>query len=278
MDKDELAALKAKAKANRPVTNVRSPINPREIILTMGVGGTGKSTAILEVARLCPSDTFYVLDSELRNFDRLLSTAFTDLRNVDVTPVDEWDDWKKAIPKIAEQMKPDDWIAVDSATPTWDAVQGWFVEQIHGDEIDEWFIAKRLQNEQARQGGKEVKGFTALSGSDGDWQVINKQYFKHFYNALLKVPGHVYLTAEQAKIDKEDEKDVKEAWGGIGYKAKGQKRMGHFSMTSLWMTKSGTGQWRMTTIKDRGRPEMDNQVVENFAEDYLVKVAGWRAE
>lgn len=282
MDADELAAMKERKRQAQGSTqesvvrNLRPPIKPREMILTMGVGGTGKSTAILEVARLCPSDTFYCLDSELRNFDRLLATAFTDLTNVETIPAEDWTDWAENIPKIASKMDANDWLAVDSATSTWDAVQAWFVEKIHGTDIDEWFVAKRMEKENAGSGDK--RGFAALSGSDGDWQVINKTYFKGFYNALLKVPGHVYLTAEQAKIDKEDDKDTKSAYGGTGFKPKGQKRLGHVPMTTLWLTKSGTGSWRMTTIKDRGRREMDDEKLENFAVDYLQGVAGWKFE
>lgn len=281
MDADELAALKAKKRESKPRTNLRPPIRPRELILSMGVGGTGKSTAILEVARLCPDDTFYALDSELQNFNRLLATEFTDVTNVEVTPVEEWGDWVDAIPKIGAQMERDDWLIVDSGTPTWDAVQAWFVDKIHGQDIDEWFIAKRIENEAMKankSGDKEVKGFAALSGSSGDWQVINKVYFKHFYNALLRVPGHVYMTAEQAAIDKNDDKEVKAAFGAYGVKPKGQKRLGHVPMTVLWLTKSRVGAWAMTTIKDRGRTEVEDEPLTNFAKDYLMEVAGWKAE
>lgn len=280
MDADELAALKAKKRESQPRTNLRPPIRPRELILAMGVGGTGKSTAILEVARLCPDDTFYALDSELQNFNRLLATQFTDVQNVEVTPVEEWSDWVDAIPKISAKMERDDWLIVDSATPTWDGVQAWFVDKIHGQDIDEWFIAKRQHNESIKSSkdNKEVKGFAALSGSDGDWQVINKVYFKHFYNALLKVPGHVYMTAEQAAIDKNDDKEVKAAFGAYGVKPKGQKRLGHVPMTVLWLTKSRVGAWAMTTIKDRGREEVEDEPLNNWAKDYLMAVAGWKAE
>lgn len=279
MDAEELARIKA-AKKTTTVTNLRPPIRPRELILTMGVGGTGKSTGILEVARLCPGDTFYALDSELQNYNRLLATEFTDVQNVEVVPVEEWSDWVDAIPKIAAKMERDDWMVVDSSTPTWDAVQSWFVDKIHGVDIDEWFIAKRQHNEaiKSSKDAKEVKGFAALSGSDGDWQVINKTYFKHFYNALLKVPGHVYLTAEQAAIGKEDDKEVKAAFGAYGIKPKGQKRLGHVPMTVLWLTKSRVGDWAMTTIKDRGRVEVEDEPLKNFAVDYLMNIAGWKAE
>lgn len=281
MDQSELEAIRARKKAEQSSGTwvLRPPINPREFILTFGVGGTGKSTALLEIARMCPTDTFHVIDSELQNYNRLLATAFTDLDNVVVYPAEDWDDWVKLIPSINNSMGRDDWLGVDFATPTWDAVQGWFVEKIHGQDIDEWFVAKRQQNQRLKdstKGGNEVKGFTALSGSDGDWQVINKVYFKHFYNALLKCPGHVYMTAEQDVIGKDDDKEVKAAYGPYGFKPKGQKKLGHVPMTSMWLTKARVGKYNMTTIKDRGRPEVEDEPLDNFAQDYLIELAGWK--
>jgi hypothetical protein len=265
--------------------SLRSPIRPREFILTFGVGGTGKSTAILEVARLCPDVLFHVMDSELQNYNRLLATAFTDLNNVVVYPIDstEWDEYTKTIPEINEKMGRDDWLVVDFATPSWDAVQGWFVDKVHDQDIDEYFLAKRIKNQQMKDRAskgdkdtKEIKGFAALSGQDGDWQVINKTYFKGFYNALLKCPGHVYMTAEQDTIGKDDDREVKAAYGPYGIKPKGQKKLGYVPMTSLWLTKARVGKYAITTIKDRGRPELEDEPLNNFAVDYLMNVAGWK--
>ena len=74
MDVEE---LRAKARAGRslvPSKGLRSPLKPREFILGFGMQGVGKSTKILDVARACPQDTFWCIDSELSNFERLLIT------------------------------------------------------------------------------------------------------------------------------------------------------------------------------------------------------------
>lgn len=276
MDIDE---IKARAREQKRGRSLRSPIRPREFILTFGMGGTGKSTKLLDIARACPTDTFWTLDSELSNFDRLLATEYTDLRNVDVTPAMEWDDWKRGIGEIGKKMGEDDWIAVDSCTPSWDAVQGWFIEQIHGEEPDEWFLQKRRINQRVNDSAvkkeDKIKGFAALSGEQGDWQVINKQYFRYIYNALMRCPGHKYVTAEQDAISKEDDREVRGMYGPYGVKPKGQKRLGYVPMTSLWLTKKRVGEWYMTTVKDRGRREVEDERVGDFAQDYLVEVAGW---
>lgn len=281
----DVELLRAKARGKRMGDPPRSlhPIERfREYILSFGMQGVGKSSKILDVARACPGDTFWCIDSELSNFDRLMSTEYRDLRNVDVRPALEWEDWKRGIREIGDTMKVNDWIVVDSTTPTWDAVQGWFIEQIHGEEPDEWFLQKRLQNQRvndtATKKDEKVRGFAALSGEMGDWQVINKQYFKHIYNRLLMCPGHKYLTAEQDTISKEDDREVRGTYGAYGAKPKGQKRLGYVPSTVLWLTKKRIGEWYMTTIKDRGRKELEDQEIGDFAEDYLVSVAGWSYE
>jgi len=257
-------------------------MRPREYILAFGMQGVGKSSKILDVARRCPTDTFWCIDSELQNFDRLMATEYRDLRNVDVRPALEWEDWAKGVKDIAGRMAEDDWIVVDSSTPSWDAVQGWFIEKVHGADPDEWFLRRRVENEQANERASKaedkVRGFAALSGSQGDWQVINKTYFRGFYNELLRCPGHRYLTAEQDTISREDDREVRGTFGPYGIKPKGQKRLGYVPMTVLWLTKKRVGEWYMTTIKDRGRKELEDQEVGDFAEDYLMAVAGWGYE
>lgn len=282
MDAEELAAIKA-ARASQTVrTTLRSPIRPRERILAFGTAGTGKSTALLEIARLCPTDQFYVADSEIFNYERLLATAFVDVErvgNVHITACTEWPEWVEFVAKTNSVMGRDDWLVVDMMTPLWDAVQGWFIEKVHGTDIDEFFMEKRVMQQRARdsaksKGGEVGKGFSAINGEDGDWQVINKQIFR-LYNDMMKCPGHWYWCAEQDKIGKDDDKEVKAAYGAYGVKPKGQKKLPHVPMTSLWLTKSRVGAWAMTTIKDRGRVEVEDEPVRNFAREYLMGIAGW---
>lgn len=284
MDAAELERIKAAARASQSTTartNLRPPIRPRERILTFGTAGTGKSTAVLEIARLCPDDQFYVADSEIFNYERLLATAFSDVEeygNVHITPCTEWQEWVDFVAKTNPIMGRDDWMVVDMMTPTWDAVQGWFIDKVHGQDIEDFFIEKRVAQQQVKDAAKgtEVKrGFSAINGEDGDWQVINKQMFR-LYNDMMKCPGHWYWCAEQDKIGKDDDKEVKATYGAYGIKPKGQKKLPHVPMTSIWLTKSRVGNWAMTTIKDRGRPEVEDEPLHNFAVDYLMGIAGWK--
>lgn len=252
---------------------LRPKISPRERILTFSTFGAGKSNALLTIARKCPTDTFHVLDNDFA-YERLLATDFADLSNVHVTNCDEWQDYIPTIKRIGGDMGRDDWLVLDSTTATWDAVQGWFVEQIHGESIEEYFMEVRAKKAANRNSDKKSLG--ALEGWM-DWPVINKQYVR-LYNALLNVTGHLYLTAELTVLGSESDEDreTKALFGPHGVKPKGQKRLGHIPHTVLLLSKSRTGEYRMTTVKDRGRREVEQEPVTDFSKDYLMRLGGWR--
>jgi hypothetical protein len=266
----------------------RPEIRPRERILVLGVGGVGKSKLTLDIARKCPHDTFYIWDNDFST-ERLLSTDYTDI--ADRPPVDVEDDdlgvaWGNIIVRtgdaedwqelldwldlVKKYNSPDDWVTIDSASPTWPAVQGWFTEQVHGSDVADYFLEVR----QAKKNAKEEK--KTLGALDGwmDWPVINKQYNK-FYRKLLNIGCHWVITAEQDKISDDDDKDVRGLFGAYGVKPKGQKSMGHKPSTVLLLTKSRGGNYAMTTIKDRGRPDREDEEWGDFVADYLVP-SGWK--
>jgi hypothetical protein len=184
------------------------------------------------------------------------------------------------VSEINAKMDRDDWLGFDMMTQTWDWVQEWFSDNVFGQDIGDYFLEVR-QAKQSAKGtkdaakGKEAKSLGALEGWM-DWPVINKQYNK-IYRAILRCPGHVYLAAEQAKLSSDEEdKEVKDLLGPYGVKPKGQKRLPHIPHTVLMFTKTRVGEFQLTTIKDRGRPELEREGIEDFARDYLMKVAGWK--
>lgn len=256
-----------------PVT-YESQIRARERILGYGPPGAGKSTAILSVAKRCPSSTFHVIDTEFDNYDRLLDTEFSDLKNVEVYPMVEWDGMIPQIKEIKKEVGKNDWLVVDSMTPTWDGVQEAYIARIFDEEMDEFFLKMRV----AQQNDKDADG-----GLDGwkDWGVINKMYAP-LYRELLTTNCHVYMTAEADKLGEPikgkggESKETKQLFGALGLKPKGQKRLGHIPQTVLLFTKNRSGDWGMNTVKDRGRVEMDDVSVGDWSRDYLVNVAGWK--
>lgn len=260
----------------------RSALRTRERILTYGSPGVGKSNAIMTVARKCPDATFHVLDTEIDNYDRLLDTDYTDLTNVIPYPIAEWAEIMPLIKKLRGDVGREDWVVVDSMTPTWDMVQSWFIESVHGEEDDNYFLEVRVQKQRLIDNPKE-KNPSSLGALEGwlDWPVINKAYAK-LYRELFLMPCHVYLTAEATNIvlpdgnKGGDDKATRTEFGAFGVKPKGQKRLGFVPQTVLLFTKSRHGGYSMTTVKDRGRVDMEETELQVFGTDYLVKVGGWR--
>lgn len=243
----------------------------------MGGPGTGKSNNLLAVARRI-SGHVHVIDND-NAYDRMLETDFSGLENVDVYPSWGWDATFANAKKICEQMERDDWLAVDILSPTWQMVQDWFSENVYGDDLATYMLRARqtiqTYNDAQKSKKDEVKSLQPFDGYL-DWSVINPQYAK-FMAMLRNCPGHVYCTAEVDAVDsKRDDAQVQGLYGAYGVKPRGQKRTGHQFSTILMLLKRKVGEWEMTTIKDRGRREVEGEKVGDFALSYLVRIAGWR--
>jgi hypothetical protein len=263
---------------------LRPTILPRESILLYGPQATGKSSAILSIARKVEGD-FYVVDTDY-SYDRLLATEFTDLADrVHVNYVDD-QDWANQL-EVAESTRAecgdDDWFAYDSTTPTWDAVQAWFTEQVYGKDEAQWYIDMRTSTQGDREKGKK-NPVDRLN--DDKWPTINKQY-KKLHRVFMPgaLPGrrgpyrgHMILTCEATKTSAEfDDKDTKNIFSNYGYKPKGQKRVPYLVATVILLNKLRSGGYEATSIKDRGREEFEDlEISSDFADWYLRRVAKWR--
>lgn len=244
-----------------------------ERILVMGGWGQGKTYDWLSIARLAKQTgseaKFYVLDTD-NAVGHMLAMEFEGLAvesggNVVLYPCFDWRMLTKALDEILTKMRPADWLVVDLISPTWDWVQEFFTEEVFAKDLDQYFLEARKANKQSGGGFEGWK----------DWPVINGLY-KSFQNKLLRVPGHLYATASVDIINNETvDKDIKIAFGPHGVKPKGQKHTPHFFHTVLWKNSARQGEWRIITIKDRGREMLAGQPVANFAVTYLKNVAGW---
>lgn len=245
----------------------------RERILIYGVGGTGKSSAAVDIARNVDSH-LYVVDTE-RAFERMMESASMD--NVTVKDVrfdamvndtTNWDEMLGFVRETVKTMGVDDWLVIDSVTPTWDDVQAWFTERLWGDDLADYMMAARMQaKDSGKKGGSAFEGFT-------DWPVINKQY-NQLYNLILNAPGHVLLTAETAQLVDEDT-DTMVTFGSHGVKPKGQKRLPHIPHTVLLFRRRQGGKWVIDTVKDREREQLGGVDNDGFTRTYLQNIAGWR--
>ena len=243
--------------------------NARERVLAIGGPGVGKSTGILHIARKIPTSQFYVLDTDFA-FERMLTGDNEALHadnggNVHVRVATEWADYTAAIPEYQQQMSRDDWLVIDMIGPAWDSVQEFYTDRVFGKDIDQFFLEARTS---------QKKG-SAFDGRK-DWGVINKLYKSWVLGVIGKTPGHIYATTGITALSEDDDRALRNLFGAYGVKPVGQKANAHMFHTVLLLSKGRVGEWRMTTVKDRERAEVENQPVTDFAIEYLLKIARWR--
>lgn len=247
-----------------------------ERILVYGPPGSGKSSQFLKIARYVAPATCYVIDSD-DSYPRLLETEFSDLDNVDLQVVAGWEQWSEAIRRVVNYARQGDWVCVDRADIAWETVQEFYVQEVFGEEMGDWFLQARKEFEQkvkATKEGKVPKNMQVLEG-DKDWQVINK-LFKQDWLKLV-APGfqaNLYVATSAAKLEKRDNPDVKEQYDWIGYRPTGQKHMPYQVHTVFYLDQQ-RDEWRITTLKDRGRKRFDHNKLVSLPHQYLLAVAGY---
>jgi hypothetical protein len=266
------------------VETLHSPFRSRERIMAFGHEGSGKSSGILSIARRSPDAKFWVIDND-NAYDRLLETEFTDVWNMENVlfagehfgkrPLNDWDNVVGAIKYATDNMDRDDWLVIDMVSKLWSVVQEAFIDKVFDRDIDDYFMHIRQLKAKA---GDDKKALGAMDGWK-DWPVINSMYSQRVADKLLNCPGHLYVVAESQKISDEDDKGIRDLYGPFGVKPAGQKRSGHIMQTVMFFTKnSRTQEYKMSTIKDRGRAMWTDDVFQDFAIDYLVNTAGWEVK
>lgn len=244
-----------------------------ERILVFGPAGSGKSTAAASIAAMSArtgSDArFYVVDTDLA-WDRMLYEGYGDLTNVEVLVALEWPEYRDALAKIRSQVRPQDWVVVDLVTNAWETVQSYFTEQVFDRDIGDYFLQVRKE---LKTGKKSLEAFSGWV----DWSVINAMYKSWANDLLFKTRANVLCTAKMARVHSEqDDKATRLLFGAHGVKPEGQKALAYQFHTVLLTGEPRTGEYTLTTVKDRERTKLDKAPVKKFALDYLVKVGGWR--
>lgn len=246
---------------------LESPINVPERMLLYGHGGSGKSTAALSVLRYTAGD-MYVIDTDYsHSYERAIATEFSDIDesrlHVEAVDSDSWEEILPAVRKQAEAAQKGDWLVLDSITPTWGAVQSSYIRRRHGEDFLDAFALSGVDASRSRE------------DADMNWTAINAEYNK-LYKALMGSPANVIITAEQDAIGDKDDAKVKTVFGGVGFKPKGQKSLGHVTHTVLLLSKTRVGEYQFTTVKDRGVKDVEDKKIIDFGRDYLLGTAGWR--
>lgn len=255
-----------------------SPHKYRERLLLMGGGGAGKTTAALSMiaASELPADVID-LDYSMA-YDRAIDMDFEEAREF-VTVHSIMPDWEPAIEEVEAIVKKygddkDRWLVLDSISPTWDLVQGWYVQLAMGSNIGKHMA-------ELRRDADNAKDYQAQLSETMNWSAINKEYGR-MYRAIMSWKGHLILTAEAKSIKGERDADQLALYGQVGYKPVGQNRLHHVTSTTLFLQHAKKG-YEFTTVKDRNRGEEEHKLVESiedggFSQSYLRDVAGWQLD
>jgi hypothetical protein len=253
---------------------IESPYRFKERILAFGMEGTGKSSITLSIARYRPMDHFHIVDMDYsRTYMRLLETEYQDVLdrgNVTVHEVEpEWEEFTETFAEIiAAGDHATDWLTIDPVTVTWDMVQAWWLDTVQGTDIADYMA-------QLRRDTDDAKEYSAALAEAMQWPSINKQYQQKFYKNFRSWRGHSILIAEAAEVGRQEDAEVKSTYGFVGYKPKGQKTMPYASASNIFLDHPRKDEWRMTSVKDRGRELQERVPFDEFAIDYLCDVGGW---
>jgi len=249
----------------------------RERILVMGDQGTGKSATVLSIVLGCPQSWVDVIDTDY-NWEVMADGAPENLR---IHEIDD-DDFPGLLAKIREASKGatrDDWLVLDSITPSFLACQEHYVKITS---------ASTKAKAAARFPNAPGSSPPMISCTDGPKRrrPPYPMYFE-LYKLLMKYPGHVLCIAEAKDLGSQDEKDpeLMHVFGRIGRKPAGQKGMPYKFHTIIYMIQKGREKYAFSNIKDRESLEYTREKVSaqemtkyGFVKDYLVAIAGWKFE
>jgi hypothetical protein len=226
----------------------------------------------------------YIIDLDYSYaYERILMSDFPELGpdgedRVHIYTIDQdWEEFVQTFMEILKEGDEDDWLVIDPATATWQMVQSWFSDQVHGTDIGAHMVRLRKET-------KDISSFNKELTSDMTWPVINKVYQDGFYKNYRKWRGHTLVCCEAVAVRKDADSAEKAEYGFIGQKPAGQKTMPYIGATNLYLDHPKKDEWRFTTTKDRSRELQEkisfdmHKAGETFAEKYLVDIAGWEWE
>ena len=231
----------------------------RERILAYGATGTGKSYAWLTIAGANPDKQFHCLDTD-EAILRMLKTEFCNLKNVSVYPARQWSQCESVLSQISLFIEAQDWFVIDMLDSLWDFVQSYYTTEIFGKKLDDYFLEVRKHF----KGGSKLEAFKGWT----DWVVINKLYQDWINRAMYELPCNIFATAKATKLETTDDMIITDMFSAIGMKPEGEKRNAYRVHTVLLFTHNAFGYY-MSTVKDRGRLQVLDYPINNFARQYF---------
>lgn len=231
----------------------------RERIMLYGGTGSGKSYAWLTLARHYKDNKFYCIDTD-EAIARMKRYEFKDLTNIELFTSKDWKTCESSLYTIQQVIKPTDWLIIDMLDTCWDYVQSHFVREVFNKKIDDYFVEARKNTGSAAKKLEALKGWV-------DWVVINKIYQDFINNIMFNMTCNVLVTAKASKLGNDEDNDTLDIFSIVGFKPDGEKRNPYRVHTVIYLSHIFDG-YHITTVKDRGRKAFDNDMLNNFAEQY----------
>lgn len=250
-----------------------SPHPFSERFLLFGGGGAGKTnTALTIIDHMAEGDMWVVEQDYSLAYERALATDFVDCADrVHVLSSDpEWPSFIENVERAVSEGDPgNDWLTIDPVSSSYEWVQEWALDEQYGRDLPSVLV------ELKQQFGTDTRGYSAALSDMLNWNLIKKEYSR-LWKAIQRWKGHLVLIAEAKAIsNREKDDEVKMLFGPLGFQPVGQATLKHVASTTLFLDHPRRGEWRVTTVKDRNREELDKEPVDDFAIDYLQQVAGW---
>lgn len=250
---------------------IKSPHRSKERIYIYGTYGVGKSRCALSIAKQIEGRMF-VIDND-QAYERMLDgNEFSGLTNVEVHQVwdkSDFEDYVQALNKFLSEATPDDWVVIDLLGDTWDAVQAYWTDQVYSKDIDEYFLDIKKRRTQAKGDDSVDRGYIEM-----DWVTIKKLYARRIMNQIVNAKCHFLGITGLKSVSGQDDTEVRREYSRFKGRPAGHKDMGHLFHTILFLDKKHDG-WTFSTVKDRGREYVEDEPLEDFALDYLVKIGKW---
>lgn len=243
------------------------PRELREKIMLIGASGTGKTYAHLCIARSLPDVDFYVIDTD-DSLGRSLQ-EFDGLSNVHSRLVYGWEELTEATDWVKEEAGPDDWIVIDRVDMPWEWVRDYYAREVYGQDPADYIMKRRQQMDADRP--MSVGEF-----GQGDWVTIKRLHNDSWLRPLIyQVDAHLLTTTRPKPIYDEVDQETDMLFSSLGVLPGGEKRLPHYFHTIMLLQRTRAGrEWRVTTVKDRGREEFIDQKLTDFGRQYIRRLAG----
>ena len=256
---------------------VTSPYKFPERFLFFGEGGSGKTTAVLNMARHMPDAHFWVNETDISQaYERMMALGYPDVYERDQVTVENTTDWAEFVAaneRFAKEGDPSrDVLVIDNGTFPWTWAQDAHIQAMYGMDADEFMSKLKKQYKD------DDKGYFAALSDGMQWPMINKKFFKGFYRVLHKWHGHAIVVAFAKDIKGERDESMLTQFRIHGCMPAGQKDLPYAMGTNIHFMDRGKGMWAYSTTKDRERDKVFRHELTSFSFDYLVDVAEWERE